>query len=83
MTDIVSYFNFSICRIPLSSFQVVGGIILGLFALTMIFRDGKPREEIGMRDAKSDAAIFSLTIPFSFGFRYACVHIYLHTVQQR
>ena len=53
----------SAINIPLSSFQVAGGIILFLFALTMIFGDGKPKEEIDTRDTKSDVAIFPLAIP--------------------
>ena len=53
----------SAINIPLSSFQVAGGIILFLFALTMIFGNGKPKEEIDMKEAKSDVAIFPLAVP--------------------
>jgi multiple antibiotic resistance protein len=52
--------------ISLPAFQVAGGIVLFLFALTMIFGAGKPEEEI--RDARgvssdTDTAIFPLAIP--------------------
>lgn len=32
--------------VPLSSFQIAGGIVLFLFALTMIFGESKPDEEL-------------------------------------
>jgi len=32
--------------IPLSAFQIAGGIVLFLFALTMIFGESKPEQEI-------------------------------------
>jgi multiple antibiotic resistance protein len=50
----------------LPAFQVAGGIVLFLFALTMIFGEGKPEEEIqSARSAANDmdAAIFPLAIP--------------------
>ncbi len=48
----------------LGSFQVAGGIILLLFALTMIFGESKPVQEIGeaQRDHLS-GAVFPLAIP--------------------
>ncbi|WP_271947061.1 MarC family protein [Ruegeria faecimaris] len=56
--------------IGLNSFQVAGGIILFLFALTMIF--GEPKQEVEQRAAKDDIkdelhkhnpAIFPLAVP--------------------
>ncbi len=50
--------------IPLSAFQVAGGIVLFLFALTMIFGESKPEEEIdSLSTSSSDAAIFPLAMP--------------------
>lgn len=51
--------------IPLTAFQIAGGIILFLFALTMIFGDSKPEQEISQceKSQNSDAAIFPLSIP--------------------
>lgn len=49
--------------VPLSAFQVSGGLILLLFALDMIFGDSKPETELQLiRDAK-ETAIFPLAIP--------------------
>jgi len=36
--------------IPLSAFQVAGGIVLFIFALTMIFGESKPEEEVRLAD---------------------------------
>ena len=49
--------------IPLSAFQVAGGIVLFLFALTMIFGESKPEEETEMASSENDTAIFPLAIP--------------------
>jgi len=49
--------------IPLAAFQMAGGIILFLFALTMIFGDSKPEEELSHVDQKEDKAIFPLAMP--------------------
>ena len=50
-------------NIPLSAFQIAGGIVLFLFALTMIFGESKPEEEIKMVTNASEKAIFPLAIP--------------------
>lgn len=51
-------------QIPLLSFQIAGGIILFLFALTMIFGDSKPEQEEKLPlEEGSDAAVFPLAIP--------------------
>lgn len=49
--------------IPLSAFQIAGGIILFLFALTMIFGESKPEEEIKTAANASDTAVFPLAVP--------------------
>lgn len=49
--------------IPLSAFQVAGGIVMFLFALTMIFGESKPDEELRLARNHSDTAIFPLAIP--------------------
>lgn len=57
-------------NIALSAFQIAGGIVLFLFALTMIFGDSKPQEEkelLAQQEARSGSpvnhAIFPLAIP--------------------
>lgn len=49
--------------IPLSAFQVAGGVVLFLFALTMIFGESKPDEEIRLLDDHHETAIFPLAVP--------------------
>jgi multiple antibiotic resistance protein len=49
--------------IPLSSFQIAGGIVLFLFALTMIFGESKPEEELKTISTHSETAIFPLSVP--------------------
>ena len=50
-------------EIPLAAFQIAGGIVLFLFALTMIFGDSKPEEEIQMLSKVSETAVFPLAVP--------------------
>ena len=49
--------------LPLTSFQVAGGIILFIFATKMIFGSSKPEDEISQIDRHSDLAIFPLAMP--------------------
>ncbi len=49
--------------IPLSAFQIAGGIVLFLFALTMIFGESKPEEEIRLAHDQHERAIFPLAVP--------------------
>ena len=49
--------------VPLSAFQVAGGIVLFLFALTMIFGEGKPAEEVKVVKSHHETAIFPLAVP--------------------
>lgn len=48
---------------PLAAFQIAGGIVLFLFALSMIFGESKPEEEIKMAESGGDTAIFPLAVP--------------------
>jgi multiple antibiotic resistance protein len=50
-------------EIPLSAFQIAGGIVLFLFALTMIFGDSKPEEEVKMIKPRMETAVFPLAVP--------------------
>ena len=49
--------------VPLPAFQIAGGIILFLFALTMIFGESKPEEEIKAARTARDIAVFPLATP--------------------
>lgn len=49
--------------VPLPAFQVAGGIVLFLFALTMIFGDGKPEKEVEIIREGHETAIFPLAVP--------------------
>lgn len=49
--------------VPLLAFQISGGIILFLFALTMVFGESKPEEEVRAAKKVEDAAIFPLATP--------------------
>ena len=49
--------------IPLTAFQIAGGIVLFLFALTMIFGESKPEGETEMLRSGQDIAIFALATP--------------------
>jgi len=49
--------------VPLAAFQVAGGLVLFLFALTMIFGDSKPESESSLVRPAQDTAIFPLATP--------------------
>ncbi|MFT5674300.1 MAG: multiple antibiotic resistance protein [Paraglaciecola sp.] len=49
--------------IPLPAFEIAGGIVLFIFAITMIFGDSKPDEEMKMAKKSSETAIFPLAVP--------------------
>ncbi len=49
--------------IPLVAFQIAGGLILFLFALTMIFGESKPEGETKLVRSAQDTAIFPLATP--------------------
>ncbi len=50
-------------NIPLAAFQIAGGIVLFLFALSMIFGDSKPESEIKSIKNTTETAIFPLAMP--------------------
>lgn len=53
-------------EIPLAAFQIAGGLVLFLFALTMIFGDSKPEVEIEESthiNVHQNKAVFPLAIP--------------------
>ena len=50
-------------NIPLSAFQIAGGIVLFLFALSMIFGDSKPESEIKTIKSTTESAIFPMAMP--------------------
>ena len=48
---------------PLSAFQIAGGIVLFLFALSMIFGESKPEQEEKLVKSGREKAIFPLAVP--------------------
>ena len=49
--------------VPLPAFQVSGGVILLLFALSMIFGSSKPEEELALVRSGKETAIFPIAMP--------------------
>eukprot|EP01029_Cantina_marsupialis_P012333 TRINITY_DN272340_c0_g1_i1.p1 TRINITY_DN272340_c0_g1~~TRINITY_DN272340_c0_g1_i1.p1 ORF type:complete len:209 (+),score=4.92 TRINITY_DN272340_c0_g1_i1:275-901(+) len=50
--------------IPLSAFQIAGAIVLFIFALSMIFGQSKPEEEVNLvKSSITHSAVFPLAIP--------------------
>jgi len=49
--------------VPLPAFQIAGGIVLFLFAMTMIFGESKPEQETKMLRSVQDTAVFPLATP--------------------
>ncbi|MFT7664330.1 MAG: multiple antibiotic resistance protein, partial [Planctomycetota bacterium] len=50
-------------KIPLVAFEIAGGIILFLFALSMIFGESKPEEEVKLAREAEETAVFPLAVP--------------------
>ena len=50
-------------QIPLTAFQIAGGLVLLLFALTMIFGEGKPEQEIKLSSNVNELAVYPLAVP--------------------
>src|SRR5690606_1111190 len=49
--------------VTLNAFQISGGVILFLFALTMIFGNGKPESEINLIKDYKHVTIFPIAVP--------------------
>ena len=49
-------------QIPLTAFQIAGGLVLLLFALTMIFGEGKPEQEIRLSSNLNELAVYPLAV---------------------
>lgn len=49
--------------VGLPAFQIAGGIVLFLFALSMIFGESKPVEELRLAEESTETAIFPLAVP--------------------
>lgn len=49
--------------VPLPAFQIAGGIVLFLFALTMIFGESKPEAETKLLRSVNETAVFPLATP--------------------
>ncbi|QJR79392.1 MarC family protein [Alteromonas pelagimontana] len=60
---IAGEFILTVMKIPLPAFQISGGIVLFLFALTMIFGEGKPGKEIRMMKSPREIAVFPIAVP--------------------
>lgn len=52
-----------VMQISLDAFQISGGVILFLFALTMIFGEGKPEEEKHLIKDYKHVTIFPIAMP--------------------
>jgi multiple antibiotic resistance protein len=60
---IAGEFILTAMSVPLPAFQIAGGIILFLFALTMIFGESKPDEEMKLIHDHHETAVFPLAVP--------------------
>ena len=69
-------------QIPLTAFQIAGGLVLLLFALTMIFGEGKPEQEIKLSSNLNELAVYPLAVP-SIASPGAMMAIVLLTDNQR
>lgn len=74
--------------VSLDAFQISGGVILFLFALTMIFGDGKPEQEKNRITDYNHVTVFPIAIPSiaSPGAIMAVVLLtdnHLYTIQQQ
>lgn len=60
---IAGQFIFESMSIPLSAFQVSGGIVLFVFALSMIFGEGKSAREINLAKSGRETALYPIAMP--------------------
>lgn len=61
--SIFGQFLLEAIQVPLTAFQISGGIVLFLFALSMIFGDSKPEDEIKYVENHKETSVFPLAIP--------------------
>lgn len=60
----IGEFILTALAIPLPAFQISGGIVLFIFALSMIFGDSKPEQELKLcSNSLKETAIFPLSVP--------------------
>lgn len=50
-------------NIPLPAFRIAGGLVLFLFAITMILGESKPEKELSLAENAHDTAIYPLAVP--------------------
>ncbi|PIR24694.1 MAG: MarC family transcriptional regulator [Deltaproteobacteria bacterium CG11_big_fil_rev_8_21_14_0_20_42_23] len=60
---IAGQFIFESMAIPLAAFQTAGGIILFIFALSMIFGEGKPGREVSLMKSGRETALYPIAMP--------------------
>lgn len=60
---IAGQFIFESMHIPLEAFQVSGGLVLFLFALSMIFGEGKPERESTLVKTGRETALYPIAMP--------------------
>ena len=60
---IAGQFLLDAMQVPLAAFQISGGIIMFVFALSMIFGESKPEEELRILKTSGETAIFPLAVP--------------------
>lgn len=60
---ITGQFLLEAMQIPLTAFQVAGGLVLLLFALTMVFSEGKAEQEMRLSSNINELAVYPLAVP--------------------
>lgn len=50
-------------QVPLSAFQIAGGLVLFMFGFSMVFGESKPVEELRILRSSTETAIFPLAVP--------------------
>src|SRR5699024_1571749 len=60
---ITGQFLLEAMQIPLTAFQVAGCLVLLLFALTMVFSEGKAEQEMRLSSNINELAVYPLAVP--------------------
>ncbi len=60
---IAGQFLLDAMQVPLPAFQIAGGVIMFVFAFSMIFGESKPEEELRILKTGGETAIFPLAVP--------------------